>query len=262
MDKIQINLDMLPKLMETIKYQFKDINKLQNALIHKSFLHKWNSYKSDESNTRSLKEYSSNERLEFLGDAVLDLIISTILMKQYPLLNEGDLSKIRAAIVNEKSLAQIARNINLGDFLLLGKGEELSAGRNKSSILADALESLIGAIYSDSNLEQATSFVNLHFKKLLDSDPSVFFKVDYKTNLQELTQAAFAETPVYTITNVAGPDHNKTFTINVSLKGKAICEAEGKSKKEAAQTAAKQAIRMLEQLPLNHPDSKTKSVTI
>ncbi len=254
--KIEIAKKKLNNLMKQINYQFKNIQLLKIALTHRSATfqkdhkiieNKTNHYKNDSIHNQNY------ERLEFLGDAVLDLAISTILMKKYDLLNEGELSKIRAALVNEKILASIARKIDLGSYVVLGKGEELSLGRNKNSILADSLEALLGAIYLESGFETSTKIISQLYDSQLKENPKNFLTIDYKTNLQEIAQQLWHEAPVYTLISQSGPDHDKNFTIDISLKGKSISQGKGKSKKEAAQIAAKDALKVIRDL--STPDS-------
>lgn len=231
-------------LCKTINYQFKSKNVLEKSMTHKSYCCRNNSLES-------------NERLEFLGDTVLGLIITTALMKRHTGLSEGEMSKIRAALVNERVLAETATKIGLGQFLLLGRGENNSGGRKKPSILANALEALIGAIYQDSDLETVTPIVLYLYRSRLDVDPAQYLKEDFKTNLQEMTQKHFNEAPVYQVTSVSGPDHDRTFVINIILQGKTVCSGRGKSKKEAAQAAAEQAITIISE---QYPSKRTNAI--
>lgn len=191
---------------------------------------------------------SDNERLEFLGDAVLDLIISHLLFLRYASgYREGDLSKMRAFLVNESQLAKQARSIGLADCLLLGKGETKGGGHNKTSILADAFEALIGAIYLDSGLDSVFRFVSRRFEGLLDKTFNLAMEQDYKTNLQEVSQRLYHETPVYEVEDISGPDHEKIFTVTLHLRGDMLARAIGRSKKEAEQKAAGIALESLEE---------------
>lgn len=231
-----IEEESLKQIKELLGLEWNDINHLVQALTHSSYAH--------ENKHLSLEH---NQRLEFLGDAVLELAISDFLYRENPQLPEGALTKMRAGIVCEGSLAQVARKLNLGKFLLMGKGEERSGGRERPSILADAMESLIGAIYLDSGMEAASSFV----LKNLDS---VIIKVgktggltaDYKTHLQELVQQTSENYLGYKIIEESGPDHCKTFVAAVSYKGDQWGSGSGRTKKEAEQAAAKSALEKLE----------------
>jgi len=215
-------------LENKLGYHFKDRTLLKTALTHKSS-----------------KQPYNNERLEFLGDAVLDLIVGEYLYHKFPAVSEGELSKLRASLVNEKGFEQLARLISLGEYIYLSLAEENNNGRQKPSILSNAFEALIGAIYLESGLEKATE-VSL---KLLEEaypkiDLATVFK-DYKTTLQEITQAHMGVTPQYIVTGSSGPDHKKEFVIMVKINNREIAQAKGKSKKEAQQEAAKQAIEKL-----------------
>ncbi|MBO8167808.1 MAG: ribonuclease III [Thermoanaerobacteraceae bacterium] len=188
------------------------------------------------------KKLSHNQRLEFLGDAVLDLIVAQYLYHRYPTKPEGELTKIRAAVVCEPTLARVARKINLGQYLLLGRGEELTGGRQRPSVLADAFEALIAAIYLDAGMEQAVSFVENQLKEEIVAAVNSEYYGDYKTILQERIQKEFTDNVQYDILKEFGPDHNKTFVAGVSIGGKLLATGQGKSKKEAEQLAAKAAL--------------------
>ena len=218
----------LSELEKKLGYRFKDRTLFKTALTHKSS-----------------KQPYNNERLEFLGDAVLDLIIGEYLYNKFPQVSEGELSKLRASLVNEKGFEQLARLLNLGEYIYLSLAEENNNGRQKPSILSNAFEALIGAIYLESGLDKATE-VSL---KLLEQaypkiDLETVFK-DYKTTLQEITQAHLGITPQYIVTGSSGPDHKKEFVIMVKINDREIAQAKGKSKKEAQQEAAKLAIEKL-----------------
>ena len=216
------------QLEQQLNYHFKDKQLIIEALTHKS----------------NKKPYN-NERLEFLGDAVLDLIVGEYLFMKFPHSNEGVLSKIRASLVNESGFTLLARKLNLGSFIFLSIAEENNNGRDKPSLLSNAFEAIIGAIYLEAGLDKAKEVsIRLleacHPKIDLDS-----LSKDYKTALQELTQATHGMTPVYTLVEASGPDHKKEFIIAVSLDEKTIATAKGKSKKEAQQKAAQQALKEL-----------------
>lgn len=223
------------ELEEDLDYRFKDIKLLKKALTHSSY-----------SNEHNLKVIENNERLEFLGDSVLDLIVSQYLYKKYPEYPEGELTKLRATVVCESSLAYIARKIKLGDYLFLGKGEEVTGGRDRESILADASEAVVGAIYIDSDFNTVRDLMLKVFERDLIkaiSRGSLF--VDYKTELQEELQKVSKSSIKYKVLKETGPDHNKVFHINVIFNKKVVGTGQGKSKKEAEQMAAKEALKKL-----------------
>jgi len=193
----------------------------------------------------------NNERLEFLGDAVLGLVVTNLAYRRFPDLPEGELAKLRAALVNMTTLADVARDIGLGDEVLLGKGEELSGGRGKPSILADALEAVLGAIYLDRGLEAATRVIERLFWPRMQTYASGGGERDYKTGLQELAAQTEGTVPQYRVTE-RGPDHAKRFTATVLIHGKEFGTGTGTSKKEAEQQAARQAYQRMarEQRPV------------
>ena len=214
-------------------YTFKDKNLLLEALTHSSY-----------TNEMRINKRNHYERLEFLGDAVLELLSSEFLFERFPDIPEGGLSKKRAAMVCEQSLAICARSMNLGDSIFFGKGEDAAGGRNKDSILADVTEAILGAIYLDGGLERARDYVNRHVLFELKED-ELF--VDSKTMLQEKVQhISESGTLEYTVIKESGPEHAKIFTVQVSLDGKPLAEGEGHTKKSAQQEAAKAAILKLE----------------
>ena len=212
--------------------QFKDEQLLIQSFTHSSYV-----------NEHRKKQHEDNERLEFLGDAVLELSVSQYLYKKYPLMSEGDLTKIRAAIVCEPSLVMFANELQFGETVLLGKGEEMTGGRTRPALLADAFEALIGAIYIDGGIEITKKFIMHYFLESIDlASKGVLFR-DYKTHLQELLQSKTSQKIVYNVVNEHGPDHNKIFDIEVSIGNKVIGRGSGKSKKEAEQKAAEEAIK-------------------
>jgi ribonuclease-3 len=221
-------------LARVTDYSFKNQELLYQAIRHPSYV-----YEKD--NPR----VSDNQRLEFLGDAVINLAISNLLMESFPEMKEGDLSKYRASLVSENGLSCIALELELGDYLLLGKGEERTDGRKKLSILSDALEALIGAIYLDGGFAEALRVIAKLFSPLLESISPGKSVNDFKTDLQEYSQEAFQSTPQYRLEKETGPDHNKTFYAGVYLKGDLMGKGKGKSKKEAEQNAAKEALACL-----------------
>jgi len=224
------NSDDLSILQTKLGYQFKDPSLLENAITHTSFV-----------NEKKLSRTSANERLEFLGDSVLGLAICSELIEMRPDSPEGVLSKLRSGLVNEYKLSEIAKQIGLGDFLLLGRGEFLSGGREKPSMLADAYEALIAAIYIDGGFEKARCLVSSHFKDCFKNIDKIALTIDSKTRVQELSQEAFKIAPVYVVTSVCGPEHDKVFTVEARLRGEVIGRGSGRSKREAEQKAATEA---------------------
>jgi len=218
---------------QSLKYEFNDKNILQEALRHSSYV-----------NELADSQLRDNECLEFLGDAVLNLIIGHLLMQHYPDLKEGDLSRSRANLVNETCLAKIARSFDLGSFIQLGKGEIQTLGREKNSILADTFEALMAAIYLDGGFDAAYQIIADNFKILIADLDTAAGGLDYKSQLQEKVQVGRGSMPDYNIIREEGPDHDKTFW--VSLKVLDIdTEGSGKSKKAAEQDAARRALEIL-----------------
>ena len=216
------------ELQKKINYEFQDVKLLKEALTHSSYSNEYKKIKN-----------RNNERLEFLGDSILGLIISNYLFRLKKELPEGELTKIRAAIVCERSLKEVAKSIQLGEYLYLGKGEESTGGRTRDSILADATEALIAAIYLDGGFRKATDFVLEHMGDIISQAIQGKIMRDYKTQLQELIQKDNKENITYKLVDQRGPDHDKTFKMNVFLGEKLIGTGIGKSKKEAEQEAAK-----------------------
>ena len=218
-------------------YRFHQPRLLEEALTHKSY-----------SNERRSKDRTQNERLEFLGDAVLSLVMSEYLAAEFPGSNEGGLSKLKAHLVSEASLAKAARRMKLGRLLRLGKGEELSKGREKHSLLADALEALIAAIYLDGGLEASRKFTlqvleeEVLATRAEQARPGM---EDYKTQLQEVCQKRYEILPQYETVREAGPDHEKVFEVELTIQGVMRGIGRGRSKKEAEQMAAKEALTQL-----------------
>ncbi len=223
----------LSNLKQKLKYEFKNLDLLNESLRHSSYV--------NEQDDPSIRD---NERLEFLGDAVLNVVVGHILMKRYPDLKEGDLSKMRANLVNESQLATIARKIDLGSYIQLGRGEIQTDGREKNSILAGAFEAIIAAIYLDSGFEAAFIIVDNHFSLLLDSVITPDSNHDYKSQMQEFAQVYYKEMPVYTVIHEKGPDHDKTFRVRMQVYGFQT-EGVGKSKKMAEQDAARRGLEIL-----------------
>lgn len=221
-------MDQMQRIEQTLGYTFKDRKLLREALTHKSF-----------------KQAYNNERLEFLGDAVLDLIVGEYLFERFPGHDEGKLSKMRASLVNEEGFTRLANHISLGEAIFLSNAEENNGGRSKPSLLSNAFEAVIGAIYLEAGLAPVkTIAIGLLESVYSDISLDTLFK-DHKTALQELTQAHFGITPEYRLVGSSGPDHKKEFTIAILIDGKEYAKASGKSKKVAQQEAAEQTIARL-----------------
>lgn len=216
------------RLEERLDYTFKSKQLIIEALTHKSY-----------------KKPYNNERLEFLGDAVLDLIVGEFLFHKFPNSDEGVLSKIRASLVNERGFTLIARNIDLGNFIYLSPAEENNNGRDKPSLLSNAFEAVIGAIYLEAGLETTKSIAIKLLNETHQKIDLASLSKDYKTTLQELTQATHGVTPTYSLLRSFGPDHRKEFEIAIILDDETIATAQGKSKKEAQQRAAYIALERL-----------------
>ena len=222
-------------LEERLGYTFRDRKRLEGALYHSSYANEH----------RSLG-INSNERLEFLGDAVLGLVTADYLFRKHPDLPEGDLTRIRAALVCEESLHEVAQSLDLGSYLKLGKGEEAGGGRQRASILADATESVFAAVYLDGGLEAARALIH---RVLLDKERETDVEErrrDYKTELQELVQRKPDQVLRYEMTGTSGPDHDRVFSFRVLLNGQVAGTGEGRSKKEAEQAAARAALQALQ----------------
>ena len=226
--------DEFEDLQRRIEYRFRDRGLLEHALTHKS---------------RAAEDASGgvadNESLEFLGDAVLGLVVAEALFRQYPRFNEGQKSKIKAAVVSTQSLARYAERLQLGEHLILGRGEEKTGGRFKQALLADTYEALIAAIYIDGGLDAAAAFLLRELKDALDEGMTPSFAQDYKSALQERLQALGYSLPDYRVSGEAGPDHRKTFSVEVVVAGEVLGTASGKAKKEAEQEAARLALEWL-----------------
>jgi len=223
----------LSEFQRKLGYKFKNNEFLTESLRHSSFV-----------NENLEMNIQDNERLEFLGDAVLNLVVGHILMKRYPELREGDLSKMRANLVNESQLASIAQEMDLGSYLQLGKGEIQTKGWEKKSILANTFEAVIAAVYLDGGFDAAFKIIGGHFSFLLDSEVISTVNHDYKSQLQELVQTKQQKMPDYTVIHESGPDHNKTFRVRLKV-GEIQTEGEGKSKKAAEQDAARIGLELL-----------------
>jgi ribonuclease III len=225
----------LSSLESDLGYHFEDLGLLGEAMQHSSYV--------NEQNDPALKD---NERLEFLGDAVLDLVITHMLMNHYVQTREGDLSRMRATIVNESELASVAQRLNLGQYLLLGKGEALSHGQEKKSILADALEAIIAAVYLDGGLDAAFKVIEKQFSEVIPQVGNTLAAEDFKSRLQELVQVRFKTIPHYTVVAESGPDHDKTFQVRLGIGTFLTTHGTGKSKKAAEQAAARVGLEKLQ----------------
>jgi len=243
--KVSLDLARLEKLWELedkIYYQFSDWELLNQALTHKSYAY--------ETSHNVRNHY---EILEFLGDSVLDMVITQLLIKNYPRATEGELSRSRSLLVNTHRLARIAREINLGEYLLLGKGEDQSQGRFKPTILTCAYEALIGAIYLDGGLKGVTRVIQTHFKKLFSPELNQEIFHDFKSRLQEYVQGSFKTIPEYHLIRESGPPHAKQFVIQIKINGKVYGTGYGKNKKEAQQRAAQATLKQLGIFPSSSP---------
>lgn len=221
----------LNELEKKIGYQFHDFAYLEHAMRHSSFC-----------NERKMNRLDNNERLEFLGDAVLELVSSDYLFKNFPTMPEGDATRKRASMVCEQSLALCAKEIELGKYLYLGKGEELTGGRERASVTSDALEALIGAIYLDGGFTNAKEFIERFVLNGIE-EKQLFY--DSKTTFQEMMQSITTEQIHYELIGEEGPDHNKIFTVELFVGERSAGKGEGKSKKAAEQAAAYDAIRKI-----------------
>jgi ribonuclease III len=227
-------LAVLHGLEKRLGYRFRNIHLLSTALTHRSY-----------ANEYPQLALADNERLEFLGDAVLGLGVSDMLIKKYEDIDEGDLSKIRAALVNEKPLALLAATLQIGAGLLLGRGEENSGGRAKESLLANAFEAVIAAVYLDSSFIRTKNLIIKLMEPFLQEDNIQFQCFDYKTALQEYCQKKYKTAPLYITTDTSGPDHARIFEVTVKIADEIVETGSGKSKKEAEKHAAQKAWKAL-----------------
>jgi ribonuclease-3 len=228
----------LEPLERRIGYRFKDRGMLEHAMTHRSRVHE------DASGG-----VFDNESMEFLGDSVLGFVIAAMLFREFPEHNEGQKSKLKASLVSSASLARLGERLELGEFLILGRGEEKTGGRHKHAIIADCYEALIAAIYLDGGIEPAEKFIGREFAALIEearrTGAAASFTDDWKSALQEYLQSGGRGLPVYRLAGEVGPDHRKSFVVEVMVEGEAIAKAEGRSKKEAAQLAARAALERL-----------------
>jgi ribonuclease-3 len=232
---IQLN-DILPELESAINYSFTDRTLVVEALTHRSFL--------NEAGNRTTRD---NERLEFFGDAVIDFFLSRALLDRFPDCREGDLTRIRASLVGEESLGNLARRIGLGRYLRMGRGEEKSGGREKRSILDDAYEALLAAVYLDGGAAPLESLVEAHFGPLLENGAVPSLGRDCKTEFQELAQSVYGTVPRYIHKVPEGPDHARIFAVQVFIGEEPFGEGSGRTKKEAEQEAARVGLERLSQ---------------
>lgn len=238
----------LDSFEERIGYRFSERDLLTRALTHKSHSH--------ESRNRDLQD---NETFEFLGDSVLGFVIGDILFRKYPTLDEGALSKMKAYLVSASILAQKARQFDMGEVLLLGVGEERSGGRNKDSLLANVFEALVAAVFLDGGLEPARTLIETSFAedlRKIDADDLLFH--DFKTALQEIAQGRGYPLPEYSVVEEIGPDHDKTFVVEVKLTNQIIAAGRGSSKKEAQQKAAQQALLLFQEQQRSGAEEKSR----
>lgn len=242
--KKSVNIDSLLKknkaglseLEGRLAFSFQDRRLLQKALIHSSF-----AFEQGEGGT-------DNEIMEFLGDAVLDLAVGQLLHQRSPEMQEGELTRLRAALVNEGNLSLMARDLGLGEYLCLGRGEEATRGREKNSILAGAYEAVAGAVFLDGGFDRAADFVQRHFAPRLDRQEEEGLAVDAKSRLQEKIQEMFSEAPEYLVVNEEGPDHRKVFTVAVRFRAQVMGTGSARSKKEAEQAAAAAALQDIDKV--------------
>ncbi|MDX2498594.1 MAG: ribonuclease III [Desulfobacterales bacterium] len=227
----QINLS---EFQRKLIYEFKNVDFLVESLRHSSFV-----------NEHPEMDIQDNERLEFLGDAVLNLVVGHILMQRYPDLKEGDLSRMRANLVNESQLASIARKMDLGSHILLGKGEVQSKGREKKSILANTYEAVIAAVYLDGGFDAVFRIIDGAFSSLMDFVARPSANHDYKSQIQELVQLKYQKIPDYTVVHESGPDHDKTFHVQLKIE-EIQTKGVAKSKKAAEQDAARKGLEILQ----------------
>jgi len=225
-------MPQISNLQEALGFSFKNTDILRQAMVHRSYLNEHPEFPC-----------GHNERLEFLGDAVLELVITHYLYDQYPEKNEGDLTSVRSALVNAQTCAEVAKKLDINDYLLLSKGEAKDVGRARQYILANALEAIIGAIYIDSGYEKSRDFILKHIAPLTAQIVEEKLWVDAKSKFQEKAQDVVGITPSYKTTKEEGPDHDKKFTVGVFLGDTLIAEGSGDSKQDAEQSAARRALK-------------------
>ena len=228
----EIPTELAAALEKAIRYRFRNSELLVEALTHPSA-------------TNEAPDRRDNQRLEFFGDAIIEFLVSQLLFRHFPDAREGQLTRLRASLVDEANLAAIAQRIGLGEFICLGRGEERSGGREKKSILADACEALVAAVYLDGGIRVAQQLVDRLFAPALVGIANGAAVRDFKTELQELVQAGQGITPTYLPLGTAGPDHDRVFTFQVVVEGRPVGSGSGRTKKEAQQEAARQALQQL-----------------
>jgi ribonuclease III len=224
----------LEQFQQNNKVYFKDPNLLRQALTHRSYI-----------NEQADEDLEDNERLEFLGDAILDFITADMLFKRFPEMTEGELTRLRSALVRTESLAQLAGLCNIGEYLYIGKGEENSGGRQRTNNLCRAFEAVIGALYLDQGLEAVNDFVIPKLTNLQQNVIEEALHKDARSRLQEWSQASLGITPTYRLRSASGPDHNKEFLIEVVIGDRVVASGSGRSKQTAAQAAAQQALSLV-----------------
>ena len=229
---IDTNQPLLADFNNKLAYKFSNAELLIQALIHRSFAFE-----------QGRGVIQDNEVLEFLGDAVLDLVVGFLLMSRYPEMKEGQLTKLRASLVNEANLAEMARRIDLGCYLFLGKGEDASGGRNKPSLLSGAFEAVVGAVFMDGGYDAAFALIKELFADDIAPEKVELLSTDYKTRLQEFCQERFNEAPLYVLEQEEGPDHDKIFSVTVRFRDQVLAAGQARNKKEAEQKAAATAFK-------------------
>lgn len=227
--------ELVIKIEKITGMKFKSLETLKTALTHTSY-----------ANEKGLPHSRSNERLEFLGDSILGFVIAEELFKRFPENPEGSLAKAKAILASEEVLSRLSKELKIGEFLFLGKGEELTGGRERDSILADVFEAIVASIYLECGMDAVRKFINFLFEDKYEKAINEELVHDSKTKLQELTQRKYRILPEYSVVDQYGPPHNLTFIVEVSVNGKVFGRGSGKSKKEAEQKAAQQALRRLE----------------
>ena len=228
------NKELLAEFEQLIAYRFTDLRLLQKALVHSSYAFE------------QAQAGQDNQVFEFIGDAVLDLAIGHLLCSRYPEMKEGELTRFRASLVNESHLAEIARELELGRFLFLGKGEDSSNGRKKSSILSSAFEALIGAVFEDSDYNSAAALTQTLFEESIDDKKEILLLADAKSRLQEILQEKYNEAPSYRLDSEEGPSHQKQFGVSVVFRDEVLGSGSAGSKKEAEQRAAAAALKNID----------------
>jgi len=221
------------RLQSHLKIKFKDKNLLLRALTHRSFVNEYGPDTKD------------NERLEYLGDSVLGLVVNEYLFKHFGEYAEGSLAKIKSAVVSEATLSKVALELKLGEYIFMGRGEENNGGRERPSILANTLEAVIGAYYLDTGLKECRKFILDHLKSDIERIDGLTYLRDPKTTLQEYVQKKYKDRPVYEVISEKGPDHSKIFEVNLLIAGRIIARGEGSSKRKAEMSAAREALKRI-----------------